>query len=340
MKSLFSLFFFSCFLISAQRVICQGVITSSHGWTATIEVIPVRVVARSNGCPWYYTYDVQFDYNVTFSGAPQNRNFAANIYLECTGGTGGEPYVYLGSFEENRMGTKTTVNNARQYNASGGAYDYGDDPDCGEVDIYDVNCQLVRIDYWGTGVSGNSMTFNAGAGALPIELFDFSAEVKDYGIELNWITLTELNNDFFLIEKSSNADDWSVVSTLRGAGTTASLSEYSMIDTEIDGTTYYRLTQVDFDGKRTVYDPIVVTTEDSKKMAEAYPNPVDDKLYLPGLSDGDYLNVTNIHGEPFTDSFYVRVGEMISVKNLPEGIYLFHVSNELSDKIHKVLMQH
>ncbi|MGB6034690.1 MAG: T9SS type A sorting domain-containing protein [Cryomorphaceae bacterium] len=318
----------------------QGVITSSNGWTASIEIIPVRVVAKSNGCPWYYSYEVEFDYNISFSGAPQSRSFDANVYLECTGGTGGEPYVYLGNFAENRMGTKATGNNARQYTASGGAHNYGDDPHCSEVDIYDVNCQVVRIDYWGNGVLNGSITFNAGAGALPIELFDFSAEVKDYGIELNWITLSELNNDFFLIEKSSNADDWFVVNTLEGAGTTASYSEYSMIDTELDGTTYYRLTQVDFDGKRTVYDPIVVTTKNNKKMAEAYPNPVGDKLYLPGLSDRDFLDVTSIYGEPFNESYYVRVGEMISVKNLPNGVYLFNVNREGSSFSHKVIVQH
>lgn len=328
------------FLMSALCAKGQGQITSSHGWTATIEITPVNVVTQSANCPWYYHYEIQFDYNVTFTGATNNRFFAANIYFNCTGGSGGEPYVYFGNFNSNRIGTLTTVNSARQYNATGGAYNYGNKPNCQNIDLDDANCQLVRLEYYGNGVPNGSITLFTGGGPLPIELFDFSADVQDYGVVLNWTTLTEINNDYFLIEKSSNAEDWQVLNTVTGAGTTATISDYSLIDAEHEGTAYYRLTQVDFDGQRKVYEPIVVSGKGGVKVEVPYPNPVDDKLYIPGLTTSDQLMVVNQYGDASDENLYLRNGETIGVNNLPNGIYVFNVRGHDSHYSFKVFVQH
>jgi hypothetical protein len=69
-------------------------------------------------------------------------------------------------------------------------------------------------------------------------------------IEIKWTTGSEINNDYFEIEKSNNINDWQVIDKIWGAGWSSQLIDYKTYDTElIDGIYYYRLKQTDFDGQ-------------------------------------------------------------------------------------------
>jgi hypothetical protein len=334
------LLFLVCWL-SVQAGMAQGEITSSHGWTATVEITPVNVVPHTLNCPWFYHYNVEFDYQINFSGAEANRRFSAQVYFQCDGGTGGEPFAPLvNNAQEMSMGTKTTLNNARQIYANGEAYNYGNRPSCEEVELYDVGCTMVRMFYWGKGVQTGSITFNTGSGPLPIELYDFTVRAEPYGIVLEWTTLSELNNDFFLIEKSTNGEDWRVVNTVNGAGTTATTNSYSLIDSEIDAVTYYRLSQIDFDGQRETFNPVVVAPENHKRLQEPYPNPASNFLFIPGLGDREVIQILGLDGRVITEHEYVRDGESIDVRNMPEGIYLIEIHDENYNGSLKVVVEH
>ena len=61
---------------------------------------------------------------------------------------------------------------------------------------------------------------------------------------------SELNNDFFTVERSINSTDWEIIGTVNGAGNSKSLINYSFIDSSpLSGTSYYRLKQTDFDSE-------------------------------------------------------------------------------------------
>ena len=92
---------------------------------------------------------------------------------------------------------------------------------------------------------------------LPIELIEFKAELKNNIIEINWITATEINNDFFTIERSSDGILFESVITKKGAGSSTKAINYSSLDDKpLNGISYYRLKQTDFDGSFT-YSNIV-----------------------------------------------------------------------------------
>lgn len=121
--------------------------------------------------------------------------------------------------------------------------------------------------------------------ALPVSLIRFTGKSSDSGIYLNWSTASELNNDKFLVERLIEGD-FKVVGTIKGKGTSSSLSQYDFADINPDaGTNYYRLTQVDFDGKQTSFETIAVQHDLSTEF-EMYPNP----------TTGDHLNI-NLAGE-------------------------------------------
>lgn len=95
---------------------------------------------------------------------------------------------------------------------------------------------------------------------LPIELMAFTAvPYTTNSVKTIWQTASEQNNNYFVIEKSSNGHDWKQVGIVNGAGNSNEILNYNLIDySPYPGLSYYRLTQVDFDGNRETFDPKAV----------------------------------------------------------------------------------
>lgn len=88
------------------------------------------------------------------------------------------------------------------------------------------------------------------SGLLPVSLADFYAQPGDERVDLIWTTLSENNNQQFEVERSSNGVDFSTITIVSGSGNSNSPKEYVATDfSPLEGTSYYRLKQVDFDGK-------------------------------------------------------------------------------------------
>lgn len=92
---------------------------------------------------------------------------------------------------------------------------------------------------------------------LPIELIEFSANCSDASIEIKWTTATERNNDYFILEKMDYSGSFQEIAKINGNGQSQSILHYSFTDasSSIDKS-YYRLKQVDFDGKSETFEMI------------------------------------------------------------------------------------
>lgn len=86
---------------------------------------------------------------------------------------------------------------------------------------------------------------------LPIELINFSLDKYNDNVKINWTTGSELNNDYFTIERSFDGYIWEEIDRIDGAGNSSSFIYYSYIDKQfnLSGIVYYRLKQTDYDGK-------------------------------------------------------------------------------------------
>lgn len=86
---------------------------------------------------------------------------------------------------------------------------------------------------------------------LPVELTSYIGEcIEEKGVHLNWEVESQRNNDYFLVERADEAFDFEVLDTIEGDGSTIEEKSYDFFDKEASpGTMYYRLTQVDFDGR-------------------------------------------------------------------------------------------
>jgi len=100
---------------------------------------------------------------------------------------------------------------------------------------------------------------------LPIELVYFDGFVSEDKSVLLWTTFSELNNDYFTIERSQDGYDWEVIGTVDGAGNSSSVIDYRFFDNHPhDGVNYYKLKQTDYDGRFEYFDIISVKHEEPK----------------------------------------------------------------------------
>lgn len=114
---------------------------------------------------------------------------------------------------------------------------------------------------------------------LPVEILFFEAHAQKDRIELNWATASELNFDYFSIERSWEGLDFHEIEQIKGHGTSQERHDYSFDDNfPIIGRSYYRLTAVDLDGYMETFDLATVNYK-GVKSAWILPNPsIDGKL--------------------------------------------------------------
>lgn len=113
---------------------------------------------------------------------------------------------------------------------------------------------------------------------LPIETIDFEANPQDVRVNLHWITATEVNNDYFTIERSVNGLQWESLGTVDGSGTSFSNQHYFSTDEQpYQGVSYYRIRQTDFDGNTSCSDIRSVNFK-GIEIINAWPVPGDDEI--------------------------------------------------------------
>jgi len=103
---------------------------------------------------------------------------------------------------------------------------------------------------------------------LPITLSSFTAQLQGKNAMLEWTTLSEENNELIEIQRSFDGLEWETVGTVNGQGTTDQTHSYRFIDYNIvNGTTYYQLKQIDFDGTSSFSDIVSITTDDVEGLS-------------------------------------------------------------------------
>src|SRR5690606_14808311 len=85
----------------------------------------------------------------------------------------------------------------------------------------------------------------------PVTLTEFTATASAGNVILHWITSQEINNAYFKILSSTDGIHFTPVATVKGTGTTSSITNYTYTDRHIDGVVYYQLVQVDYNGTET-----------------------------------------------------------------------------------------
>lgn len=161
--------------------------------------------------------------------------------------------------------------------------------------------------------------------ALPISLLSFDiTKLSDNTVKLSWLTASELNNAFFTLEKSSNALDFQVFQIIEGAGSSTEINTYEVIDEEpLEGLSYYRLKQTDFDGSYQYHTILSVFLEKNNKI-KIYPNPVMDWLTVESLELCN-IHLMNVEGKVLKKMASNSLQTSISFAEFNSGTYFLTI---------------
>ncbi len=217
----------------------------------------------------------------------------------------------------------------------------------------DINFLGVPSQFNGGGVvvaGGAGCGYWTGSGAcsentiLPVELLEFKVYQIESAVVVTWKTATELNNDYFSIERSSDGMSYGSIGEVKGAGNSNVVTEYEFVDEKpLNGITYYRLKQTDFDGLNETFRPVSVEMKMGKEpQISVYPNPftgnqVHIKSNVP--IDG-MIRVIDQNGSEVYRETTNGGGQELTVTlrdQLPKGIYFLLIRSALVNEQVKII---
>lgn len=204
----------------------------------------------------------------------------------------------------------------------------------------------ITMDYEGDARSGSTPDIGADEGAflvqtdacylLPLELLSFSGYNAGTVNHLLWITATEMNSDYFLLERSPDGFTFTAIGAIEAAGFSIETIDYAFVDdAPLYGHNYYRLRMVDVDGSFT-YSNIVLlnNTQNNSTALVVYPNPVADVLYVAasGLDESSiHMTIFNAVGQVVAIPEIKRdVNSLLyhmPISHLPAGTYVLRVTD-------------
>lgn len=200
-----------------------------------------------------------------------------------------------------------------------------------------------------SAITPTSVTFNAvdtfgqftvasnGTSTLPVSLIAFGAKAQKDAVNVTWSTSNEISSSHFDVERAyEGSEDFEAIGTVKGAGNSKNVLNYVFVDAKADlsQTIYYRLKQVDMDG-RYKYSPVaVVTPQTDEKGISVYPNPLaEGDLHIAFTADNAQVatvTVTDITGKVvYTENVNTKAGRNqlnIGSSVMEKGVYFVTLS--------------
>ncbi len=207
----------------------------------------------------------------------------------------------------------------------------------------------VSVTSWGGSYQSNigngliEYTFNP---LVPVELTTFAATVKGNAVELKWNTATEINNYGFDVLASADGTEFGKIAFVAGAGNSNTPKDYSF---SVSGNSYkyFRLKQIDLDGKTTLSEIVEATAEiTSFELSQNYPNPFNPsttiRFALPSASNVN-LKVFNALGQEVAELVNSELNAgmhsvSFNASNLSSGVYYYRLTAGEFSQINKMML--
>lgn len=168
---------------------------------------------------------------------------------------------------------------------------------------------------------------------LPIEVIDFTALLKNWRVELEWRTMSEMETDFFRIEKSLDGTNWVQLAEINASGSTGQENQYQLDDLNLVlGLQYYRLSQHNYSGQREYFGPRAIYYEGEMSDFMLFPNPCMNSMTLVFPMDlkGPFrMEISDEAGRICTSMVIDKNPHTFTydVSHLAPGIYHISMSN-------------
>ncbi len=215
------------------------------------------------------------------------------------------------------------------------------------VGTYRWGVQAVDNSFMGSLFAKSGFIVNAN-GVVPIVLTDFTAIAEGKKAKIEWTTSFEQNNDHFDIERSIDGTHFTKIATVKSSANGAAIKQYQAYDnTPANGINFYRLTQVDNDGKTTIHGIKSVNFRlDPKAVVTVYPNPSVSGI---GIRLSNYsgktvsIMVTDVAGKMVHQETMAIISNQgyykLNMTNPAKGQYLIKVMGEGMNETIKAVVQ-
>lgn len=212
------------------------------------------------------------------------------------------------------------------------------------VTVGEGQVSITGLSTWGPLVIVSSSS------ALPIELIYFKALLDDGVVKLKWATAAEINNDFFTIERSSDGRNFTAINSQPGAGNSNVTKYYSADDDKpLNGFSYYRLKQTDFDGRFSYSDVETIKQEGADgpafEIVNVAPNPFSERFelnYMVKKSGQLTITLMNTSGQMVKQDV-VTVDEGFNTykfeegASLNKGVYIISIADNEQKITNKII---
>ena len=246
-------------------------------------------------------------------------------------GTGANRYGFIGDGSE-----ANSFNGGRNGKYFKGQLD--------EIRFYNVALSPGRIitEYNNQNNPTGFITFGDTQTNLPIELDYFKAKLnEDAGrVEMKWSCVSQLNNDYFTLERSRDGNNFEEIGTVSGAGTTNQTKKYKFTDYDpLNGLSYYRLRQTDYDGKTEAFNAVAVhyiLPIEAVDIQNVWPNPFTYDFSLEYTADTESevtIQLYNSYGlRVFSDQVLATDGrneyKFTPSSDLTPGVYILNIAQK------------
>lgn len=191
--------------------------------------------------------------------------------------------------------------------------------------------------FYGNGCQTVNSILITEANPLPVSYLYFDVFQEAELVEVKWATATELNCDYFNIERSSDLDEWNILASMKGAGNSNTLTEYTFTDYKpMSGLNYYRLKQVDYNGEFSHSLVIAVDFESpyDESILKLFPNPVSGNK-IGFITSGLYNSTISIRLNSILgiaqkiqlNEYQENTGVITLPESMAEGCYFITVSD-------------
>jgi hypothetical protein len=208
----------------------------------------------------------------------------------------------------------------------------------------------IKIDTDGTDYLGHDLAQViaaggvSGDGSLPVEWFAFTASFQKEGVLLEWSTASEVDNDYFSIEHSADGRIFEAIGEVDGSGISASVREYNFIHrVSQPGIHYYRVRQVDFNGKSSVTAIRAVEIEGKNSFIQYTANWTSGILAIQLTTDAieEYVVVLyDLNGRVLSHQKLMQ-GQIVVNLNLPDfptGVAVLALISESSKHVKQIVI--
>lgn len=330
--------------------VCDDVTVSSEVWGPGLESEGCGGCVTSENFTEWYWMRVATSGTIEFSINPVgNSDMDFALYLANDCGSLGAPVrcSYAAYNAPDKTGIVNTAGDLSE--------DVSGDQWVAELDITAGQVIYLMVNEWNK-LNPNSYsldwTLTNGASfdcsiVLPIDLVYLKAGCLEHSTRVTWETASELNNDYFTLERSFNGLNFEVVTIIDGAGTSNELKKYIFEDILYPSTVYYRLKQTDFNGESSTSEIISVTCDEDRQFnltvgdnsTEGYIEIIHDAV----VNTSYLLTFTDAQGKTIYSKHYTASSEVINKKiesNLfAPGIYFINITSSVNNHSQKILIK-